>query len=227
MHVCWSGIAHRGARRLTSAAGAAAQTAEWDDLMTVEFYRIPALQLTLADFVWDESPGQQGWLGIVGLTRDAEQVVVTCAGIDGVLRLPVAGLVRVRRVGPAAPRGVDDPELTDQIAGYYPGDIGSARAAFAAHSQVSPASAASTLPYPAAHYEGLYGGGLDHVVDAVGGPPGESDDLRQAAMRRRMADSRDEPTAAPPAAETEEELAERLSGWYSGDLGHVIDSQEP
>jgi hypothetical protein len=196
--------------------------------MTVEADRIPALQISLADMVWDDHPEQQRWLTVVSLALDVDHVLVTCAGDDKPLRIPVDVLVGVRRFIRSVPQSGDD-EMHDQIAGYYPGDVASATEAVAAHTDAHlpprPASA-PTQPYPNAHYEGLYGGDLDHVVDAVGGTPdAQTRDLRHAATKR-LSDARDASIVAEPDTETDEELDERMAGWYAGDIGYVVDNKD-
>ena len=195
--------------------------------MTVEVDRIPALQLTLADLVWDDHPEQQRWLTVVSLALDVDHVLVTCAGDQQPLRIPVDALVGVRRLVPAVPQVGDEDELHARIAGYYPGDVASATQAVADHTDahLSPTPSGSTSqPYPNSHYEGLYGGDLDHVVDAVGGTPDEATrDRRLEATRRHLTERRDAPDAEQPTTESDEELDERMSGWYAGDIGFVVD----
>ncbi len=197
--------------------------------MTVDVDRIPALQLSLADMVWDDHPEQQRWLTVVSLALDVDHVLVTCAGDMLPLRIPADALVGVRRLVPAVPHAGDEADLHAQMAGYYPGDVATASAAVAAHADAHMAprpSAAPTRPYPNSHYAGLYGGDLDHVVDAVGGTPdAETRDLRQAATRRHLTDPHDASSVAEPTAESDEEIDERMSGWYAGDIGFVVDNK--
>ena len=93
-----------------------------------------------------------------------------------------------------------------------------------AHAHLPPRPSDSpTQPYPNSHYEGLYGGDLDHVVDAVGGTPdAQTRDLRQAATHRHLTDPKDSSAVAGPTAESDEEIDERMSGWYAGDIGFVV-----
>lgn len=194
--------------------------------MSVHIDRIPALHLSLSDMIWDDHPAQQRWLGIVALALDAHHVVVTCEGDDQVLRFPGDVLVSVRRIVPAVPQTGDDAEVQALIAAAYPGDVATARAAAAAHAHAHGAptpSSSPTRPYPNSHYEGLYGGDLDHVVDAVGGSPDlQPRDLRDAATRRHLTDPHDSSGIAAPTAETDEEIDERMSGWYAGDIDAIV-----
>jgi hypothetical protein len=198
-------------------------------MMTVDVDRIPALQLSLADMVWDDHPEQQRWLTVVSLALDVDHVLVTCAGDERPLRIPADAFVGVRRLVPAVPNAGDEAEVHAQISGFYPGDVALARAAAAAHAdahQPPRPSNSPTQPYPNSHYEGLYGGDLDHVVDAVGGTPdAETRDLRHAATRRHLTDPHDASSVAEPTAETDEEIDERMSGWYAGDIGFIVDNK--
>jgi hypothetical protein len=197
--------------------------------MNVEVDRIPALQLSLADMVWDDHPEQQRWLMVVSLVLDVDHVLVTCAGDERPLRIPVDARVGVRRIVPAVPQAGDEAEVHAQISGYYPGDVSSASAAVAAHADAHlprQSAGARTQPYPNSHYQGVYGGDLDHVVDAVGGTPdAQTRDLRNAATRRHLTDPHDASSVAEPTSETDEELDERMSGLYSGDVGCLVDTR--
>jgi len=199
-------------------------------MMTVDVDRIPALQLSLADMVWDDHPEQQRWLTVVSLALDADHVLVTCAGDERPLRIPADAFVGVRRLVPAVPHTGDDAEVHAQISGYYPGDVALARAAASAHAdahQPPRPSAAPTQPYPNSHYEGLYGGDLDHVVDAVGGTPDtETRGRRHEATRRHLTDPHDSSSVAGPTSETDEEIDERMYGWYAGDIGSIVDNRD-
>jgi hypothetical protein len=198
--------------------------------MNVEADRIPALQLSLADLVWDDHPEQQRWLTIVSIVLDGDHVLVTCAGDEQPLRIPADAFVGVRRIVRTSPHPGDDADMHALVAGHYPGDVAAASAAAAAHAdahQPPRPSGSPTQPYPNAHYEGLYGGDLDHVVDAVGGTPDpQTRDLRHAATQRHLADAPAGSAAAEPTAETDEELDERMSGWYAGDIGFVVDNKD-
>lgn len=198
--------------------------------MTVDVDRIPALQLSLADMVWDDHPEQQRWLTVVSLALDVDHVLVTCAGDALPLRIPADAFVGVRRLVPAVPQAGDEAEVNAQISGSYPGDVASASAAVAAHADAHlppKPSGTPTHPYPNSHYEGLYGGDLDHVVDAVGGTPDASTrDLRDAATKRHRTDPHDASSVAGPTAETDEEIDERMYGWYAGDIGSIVDNRD-
>jgi hypothetical protein len=152
--------------------------------MSVEVERIPAIQLSLADMVFDDHTGLQRWVRVVGLAIDSDHVQVMCEGDDQPLRIPAGALVAARRVAHPAAHG-DDSDMHDRMSAWYPGDVDSASAAVAAHAQ-EPARAPDGQPaYPNAHYEGLYGGDLDHVVDAVGGVPDADTRIRRDQATRR------------------------------------------
>ena len=197
--------------------------------MNIDVDRIPALYLSLADMVWDDHPDQQRWLTVSSLELDVDHVRVTCTGDELPLRIPADALVGVRRIVASVASSGDEAEVQAEIAGFYPGDVASVRAAVAAHAAAhlppSP-SASPTRPYPNSHYEGLYGGDLDHVVDAVGGTPDAGTrGLRDAATKRHLTDPH-ESGAAAPTAETDEEIDERMFGWYAGDIGFVVDNKD-
>ena len=198
--------------------------------MTVDVDRIPALQLSLADMVWDDHPDQQRWLTVVSLALDVDHILVTCVGDERPLRIPVDALVGVRRIVASGPHAGDDAQVQAEMSGYYPGDVAEASAAVAAHADAHlppRPSATPTRPYPNSHYVGLYGGDLDHVVDAVGGTPdSQTRDLRHAATRRHLTDPHDASSVAEPTSETDEEIDERMLGWYAGDIGFVVDNRD-
>jgi len=194
--------------------------------MNVEVDRIPALHLCLADMVFDDHAGLQRWVPIVGLTLDAEHVLVMCEGDEQALRVPAGALVAVRR--PEHP-GQHDDDVHDRMSGWYPGDVDSASAAVAAHSQQPQQAATDSLPYPNSHYEGLYGGDLDHVVDAVGGTPdAETRGRRDAATRRHLTAANQDPDASADAAgeDDEGELLGRMGDGYVGDVRHIVDKKD-
>ncbi len=195
--------------------------------MNVEVDRIPALHLCLADMVFDDHAGLQRWVPIVGLTLDSEHVLVMCDGDEQPLRIPAGSLVAVRR--PQHPGQHSDEDLHDRMSGWYPGDVDSASAAVAAHSQAPQQAAAGSLPYPNSHYEGLYGGDLDHVVDAVGGTPdAETRGRRDAATRRHLtAAIQGSDASSDPAGEDEDsELLGRMGDGYVGDVRHLVDKRD-
>jgi hypothetical protein len=168
-------------------------------------------------------------LTVASLALDVDHVVVTYAGDDQPLRIPVDALVGVRRLVPSVPQAGDEAEVHAQISGYYPGDVATATQAVAAHTDAHlppKRSGTATQPYPNAHYEGLYGGDLDHVVDAVGGTPdAQTRDRRLEATKRHLTDVRDTSAQAGPTTESDEELDERMAGWYAGDIGFVVDNK--
>jgi hypothetical protein len=193
--------------------------------MTVDVDRIPALHLSLSDMVWDHHPQQQRWVRIVGLALDDDHVIVTCEGDDQVIGIPAQALVAVRRPGPLGPPG-DDAEVHETMSGWYPGDMASASAAVSAHAQRSAVRPAPTKASPIAHYEGLYGGDLDHIVDAIGGvPDAETRDLRAAATRRHLAEGQQEPSDGD-ASETDDDGTDNQADWYVGDVGYIVDNRD-
>jgi hypothetical protein len=106
--------------------------------------------------------------------------------------------------------------------------VDSASAAVREHSRAPKPAPAQTLPYPNSHYEGLYGGDLDHVVDAVGGTPDtETRGRRDEATRRRQSEVRPgTDQSGAPAGEDDEgegELLGRMGDGYAGDVSHVFD----
>ena len=59
-----------------------------------------------------------------------------------------------------------------------------------------------------------------------GTPDAQTRDLRDAATKRHLTEAREESGAAEPTAESDEELDERMSGWYAGDIGFVVDNRD-
>ena len=149
-----------------------------------------------------ESPEGPRWSRVVALTLDDDLVVATCEGHPGPVRLPAHMSIRVRRqiVAGDACDADDESAVEAGMATWYPGDLGAAGSAVVAHASVDgqPRPPAGTDD-EMSHYPGLYGGDLDHVVDALGGTPGDLSpaDLRTAAFQRSVAARR---VPAPEAA---------------------------
>lgn len=195
--------------------------------MNVEVDRIPAVQLSLADVVFDDRAGQRRWVGIVGLSRHGDDVLVTCSGADQPLRVPAGSLVATRRHATTGPG--DETEIKVRMSDWYPGDVDSASAAVMEHSRSTEPTPTASEPYPNVRYEGLYGGDLDHVVDAVGGTPDtETRGRRDEATRRRQTAARPVAEDAADSGEDDEGEAEmlgRLGDGYAGDVRRPSDQR--
>lgn len=196
--------------------------------MKADDHWTPPLTIQLEDLIWDDRPEAQCWTRVVGLALVGTHVVLSLED-GGQLELDRVVPVRVRRpTGPPDDAGLDD--VT--IAGLYAGDVGPAGAAVADHARVPrPASAGSRPGVPDftrdAELVGIYGGDLDHVMDAMGtGHPEErARTLRDEETRKHLADAAAHPAPRPEEvdeADSEEEQAARMAGWYAGDLGAVV-----
>lgn len=198
--------------------------------MNVEVDRIPALHLSLSDMVFDDHTGLHRWVRIVGLVHDGDDVVITCDGDDQAIRIAAGTLVAVCRPATGVHHGGDDAAIQDSMCACYSGDVDSASAAVAAHAQEAPRPVSDGLrPYPNSNYEGMYGGDLDHVVDAVGGTPdAQTRGLRDAATRRHLTEVRNGRALAggARAGDDQEEPVEHLADWYVGDVGYLIDTRD-
>jgi ribosomal protein L12E/L44/L45/RPP1/RPP2 len=77
---------------------------------------------------------------------------------------------------------------------------------------------------------GIYGGDLDHVMDAVGAPSHDARarTLRDEVTRRNLAEAAAHPPARPEAVDSEGEEAqdERMAGYYAGDLRSVLENRK-
>ncbi|MGB7980548.1 MAG: hypothetical protein WCF36_07120 [Candidatus Nanopelagicales bacterium] len=182
------------------------------------------LQLTLEDLIYDDHDGQQHWSQVVGLAADGDAVMVVCEGDPEPLRLPVSRPVRVRRRDASEHAGAPGQgEDVDFVADYYPGDLDSAMAAHA-QPQLTPVRSRPGLSEP--HYDGVYGGDLDHVIAALGGKSKDADrvalEARAAAFLRRMLAPEVEDVDEDAAAEDNDSVNERMAGWYAGDLGSIM-----
>jgi hypothetical protein len=205
--------------------------------MNDDVVRISPARLCLSDALLLESPEGPRWSPVVGLALEGDLVVATCAGHGDPVRLPAHMSIRVRRSGPVAGEADDESDVEAGMATWYPGDLGAAGSAVVEHASVDgrPRTAAGSEADAAmSHYPGLYGGDLDHVVDALGGAPGDLSpaDLRAAAFQRSVAARRGGP--APPEGsdeavdddEADAAVDEQMSGLYTGDLGHLVDGRD-
>ncbi len=188
------------------------------------------LQLNLEDLIFDDHDGRQSWLQVVGLAAEAEAVVVLCEGDPAPFRLPISRPVRVRRrdssdhMGRVGPSDAEAPE-GDFVADYYPGDLDSARAAHA-QPQLTPIHSGKGLSEP--HYDGVYGGDLDHIMDALGGRPGDRVALeaRAAAFLRRMSAPETDEVDDDAESDDSDSVNERMAGLYAGDLGSLLPARK-
>jgi hypothetical protein len=191
----------------------------------------PPLELTLEDSIWDERLDVPGWARVVGLALDGDHVRVTLDDPEGtVVRLPGIIPIRVKRTAAVGEEGAVD----DQMAAWYAGDVDSVGAAMTAHAQpVAPApDPGRAVPAFARDPElvGIYGGDLDHVMDAVGAASHDARarTLRDEVTRRNLAEAAAHPPARPEAADAEAEDSqdERMAGYYGGDLGSVLEHRK-
>lgn len=191
--------------------------------MNAEVEWTAPVRLTLEDSIWDEHHGH-GWVRVVGLLLDDEQVRVITEDPVGELVLPAVVPVRTRRM----PTVIDEQGVDEQMSSWYAGDVSSIGAAVAAHAQAVPPGVSATggRPVPAFARDpelvGIYGGDLDAIVDAFGAS-GDVDARarRQAAFERGMAHvHHHEPVASDP--DSEDAVSEQIAGYYGGDLGSVV-----
>ncbi len=190
--------------------------------MSVDVDRIPALHLSLADAVFDDHEGLQRWLRVVALAAENGDVLVTCEGDDQVLRFAADALVAARRADVTGFE-VEDVDMNDWISTSYPGDVDSAAAAVVAHARDRSGSGAQTpRTAPVAHYEGLYGGDLDAIIDALGATPdARTRVLREAATRRHLTEAQlGSVSGAEASVELDDDdLIDTFGDWYVADGG--------
>jgi len=196
--------------------------------------RIPALQLTLEDSLRVTVEGRARWAPVLGLTRAGDLVVVTCGGLDRALALSADVPVVVLR-SDASAYG-DDAEVDAMLSGAYAGDLAQAGEAVTEHTRLDGrrgAPPAASRPSSFARdpeLVGIYGGDLDHVVDAIGaGAPDEQARSRRAEVQRTLAAARHEPAPQVGQAEADEitEAVEaRMAGWYAGDADYVREHRD-
>jgi len=187
--------------------------------------RIHPLELQLGDAITIGGPQTGDWARVIGLALDGDAVVVTLADGTAPIRLPLGALVTVVRAA-ALPADVgDERAFDDQMANLYSGDVDAAGVAVAGHAADLrgavpgvPRSIPGRGMVRKADLVGIYGGDLDHVVDALGGH-----DDPAARQRRASAEQRSAAVAAArsqPAHEAEEtddeavEAAERVTGAF-------------
>jgi hypothetical protein len=213
--------------------------------MTDHVDRIPPVQLTLEDSLRITVEGTPRWAPVLGLVRTGDIVVVTCAGLDTALALAAAVPVVVLRTDQSA-FGADG-EVYEAMSDWYAGDVAQAGEAVTEHAKVGSRTGAAAVPEPAApapgaqrstferdpSLVGIYGGDLDHIVDAMGaGPADEDARSRRAAVQRSLAEAaatRDDHSPQPGEAETDEitEAVEaRMAGWYAGDVDFVREHKD-
>ncbi len=191
-------------------------------MSSVDVDRIPALQLSLADAVFDDHQGLQRWLRVVALATDGADVLVTCEGDRERLRFPSDALVAARRAA-LGEQEVEDVDMNEWISRSYPGDVDSAAMAVVAHAR-DEADSGSQPPAtaPVAHYEGLYGGDLDAIIDALGGTRDvRTRVLREAATRRHLTEAQlGSVSGAEASVELDDDdLIDTFSDWYVADGG--------
>jgi hypothetical protein len=205
--------------------------------MITDADRILPTQLRLGDAIWDAHPTTATWARVVGLALSGEHVVVTCEGDPQPLRLPAGAPIAVQRTGLHFPDPVDEAGVDERIAGYYAGDVASAGAAVAdrtlARQQGTPPRASdqgtrALVRDPS--LTGIYGGDLDHVMDAVTGHEADpqASARRAAATQQRLAGASSAPAAGHADADedTDEAVVEHMQGWYAGDLGAVVQNTD-
>jgi hypothetical protein len=198
--------------------------------------RIPPLELTLADALRITVGQQHRWAPVIGLVLAGEQVVVTCAGLDRALTLPAGVPVVVARSTEAEG---DDADVEASMSGWYAGDMDSAGAAAKERANGAPVPLAGSGVVAAAaaglsrdpSLVGIYGGDLDHIVDAMGAgdPNVAARELRVAAIQRTLAAAREEHAPQPGEVETDEITAAveaRMAGWYAGDVDFVAEHRD-
>lgn len=178
--------------------------------------RILPTQLCLSDAILIGSTDGPRWAAVTGVAREGRDVLVSCEGQPAPMRLVGHVAVRVRRLAePVEPE--DESALEEGIATWYPGDLRAAGSAVLQHAAADERpEGEGSAEEEISHYSGLYGGDLDHVVDALGGSPGDLSpaDLRTEAFRRGAAARRVE--AAEPDDEPDDS-DEQMSGPYAGD----------
>lgn len=192
--------------------------------------RIPALHLTLEHEVRTESGD---WVAIQGLSRDGDDVVVTCCEGRVQWRVPASSRVAARSGGSGADP-TDERDLDVRMAGWYAGDVDAAEHAVEDHHHPEPPEPARRVAYghevPDLQRDpelvGIYGGDLDHVVDALGAAADvDARARRQEAYARGMARAHHEEPVED--SQTDEDVEKQISGWYAGDLGSVTPDSRP
>lgn len=184
--------------------------------------RIRPRRLCLSDAIVVGAGEGARWARVIGLALDGADVVATCEGEPQPVRLAGSVAIRVRRDASGERDTGDDESVEAGIATWYPGDLRAAGSAVLQHAAADRGPGAPAAPDDdVSHYSGLYGGDLDHVVDALGGAPGDLSpaDLRAAAFQLRVAARRAEAAAdAEEAEQAEDDADDHLSGPYSRDF---------
>lgn len=204
--------------------------------MTDHVDRIPPVQLTLEDSLRITVEGRARWAPVLGLVRTGDIVVVTCAGLDTALALAAAVPVVVLRSDASA--FGEDGEVDEVMSGWYAGDVSQVGEAVTDHSRAVAAGGAPAGQRPGAfqrdpHLVGIYGGDLDHIMDAMGtGPGDQAARSRRAEVQRSLAEAaaaRGDHAPQPGEPETDEitEAVEaRMAGWYAGDVDFVREHKD-
>lgn len=205
--------------------------------MTDHVDRIPPVQLTLEDSLRITVAGRTQWAPVLGLVRTGNIVVATCAGLDTALALDAAVPVVVLR-SDASAFGADA-EVDEAMSGWYAGDVAQAGEAVTEHTRfvkegTRPASAGTPATFERdPSLVGIYGGDLDHIIDAMGTRPADAEArARRAEVQRSLAEAaaaRDEHAPQPGEQETDEitEAVEaRMAGWYAGDVDYVREHRD-
>lgn len=184
--------------------------------------RIAALELCLGDAIPVPGSEPREWTRVVGLALDGGSVVVTGAEDAVTVRLRPDAAIPVVRAAALPADLADEVAFDERMFGWYAGDVAAAGAAVAGHAADLRTVAARQDPTPGhglqrgADLVGIYGGDLDHVVDALGG----RDDAQARAARAQAAQR--STAAARPAAPVDDddsdddavEAAERVTGAF-------------
>ncbi|HEX6889003.1 MAG TPA: hypothetical protein VF143_12930 [Candidatus Nanopelagicales bacterium] len=203
--------------------------------MTQHVDRIPPLELTLEDAVRVTVSGTQRWALVLGLVHAGDEVVVTCAGLDRALVLPARVPVVVLR---GAMPEADDIDVEDAMGHWYAGDVDAATASALAAERAKvrttaqpPASGAPRMSRDPS-LVGIYGGDLDHIIDALG--HGDADPAARAlraTLQRALAEAAAQQEHVPQPGEPEtdaitEAVEARMAGWYAGDVDFVAEHKD-
>ena len=112
-------------------------------------------------------------------------------------------------------------------------DLAGAEAAVAAEGAGAPTGQRPSTFERDPHLVGIYGGDLDHIMDAMGtGPGDQAARSRRAEVQRSLAEAaaaRGEHAPQPGEPETDEitEAVEaRMAGWYAGDVDFVREHKD-
>ena len=204
--------------------------------MTDHVDRIPPVELTLEDSLRITVGGRAGWAPVLGLVRTGDIVVVTCAGLDTALALDASVPVVVLRSPPSA---YGEEEADEEMFGWYSGDVAEAGEAVSEHSRFVASGAGTPVGERPSTFErdpslvGIYGGDLEHIMDAMGTGPSDAEArARRAEAQRSLAEAAaSHPDHAPQPGEPEtDEITEaveaRMAGWYAGDVDFVREHKD-